>query len=178
MSTKPKKIASVVYEWLDALVFALLAVAILFVAFFKVYAVLGASMEPTLRTGNRVFAWCFLYEPAQGDIVILDEELVLGESIVKRVVAIEGQVVDIDEETGEITVDGIVFDEPVATSLSNLNGNMHFPLRVPDGHVFVMGDNRGNSHDSRYTTIGFVDERSVMGNVLYVFGPGGNGKVE
>lgn len=179
MSERSKKAAVTVYEWLDAFVFALVAVTILFVYIFKVYTVTGSSMVPTLHTSDRVFAWCLGYEPKQGDVVIVDTELVIGESIVKRVVATGGQVVDIDQETGAITVDGVLFDTPIATTTSNISGNLQFPVRVPENCVFVMGDNRGNSHDSRYTTIGFVDSSSVIGQVHYIFASGeNNGTVE
>ena len=152
---------------------ALSVVILLFIFIFKTYMVRGSSMIPTLIEGNRVYVICALYKPSQGDIVIMDERLQTGDSIVKRVIATEGQELYIDGETGEITVDGVVYKYPIATTTKNivLNTGMVYPVIVPEGHIFVMGDNRGNSLDSRYAKVGFVDVRDVIGRALFVISP-------
>lgn len=168
-----KKISIFVYEWLDALMVALVFVILLFVFVFKTYMVRGPSMIPTLVEGNRVYVICAFYKPSQGDVVIMDEKLQLGDSIIKRVIAVEGQQVNIDSQTGEITVDGVVFINPVPTSTKNIvsNSSMTYPVVVPKGYIFVMGDNRGNSLDSRSDKVGFIDVRDVIGKALYVISP-------
>ena len=170
--TRSKRISRAIYEWLDALVFALVAVVVLFTFVFKSYMVRGISMEPTLYDGYRVFVYSFMYTPSQGDIIVMDESLEIGDySIVKRVVAVENQTVDIDPDTGEITVDGVVFDTPISTSHTNNAGDMDFPGVVPEGYIFVMGDNREHSLDSRYQRIGFIDKRNIIGKAIYIISP-------
>lgn len=158
--------------------FALAAVIILYIFVFKTYMVRGESMVPTLIEGNRVFVICALYTPKQGDVIIMDESLLIGDSIVKRVVATEGQTVNIDSQTGEITVDGVIFDKPIGTTQKNYisSSNTTYPLTVPKGHVFVMGDNRAYSFDSRYDKIGFIERRNIIGRALYVISPLGETK--
>jgi len=130
-------------------------------------------MYPTLVEGNRVYVICAFYKPVQGDVVIMDEKLQIGDSIIKRVVAVEGQTVDINKETGEVTVDGVVFKTPIATTTKNIvaDSKMSYPVVVPKGYIFVMGDNRGNSLDSRYDRVGFIDLRDVIGKAIYVISP-------
>ena len=170
---KEKRIAIFIYEWLDALTVALSVVILLFIFVFKTYMVRGSSMIPTLVEGNRVFVFCVLYKPEQGDVIIMDERLQIDNSIIKRVIATEGQEVNIDTETGEITVDGVVFDKPIPTTTRNIveNSRIKYPIIVPAGYIFVMGDNRGNSLDSRYERVGFIDMRDVIGKAVYVISP-------
>ena len=113
-------------------------------------------------------------EPEYGDIIVASKSTYKdGEPIIKRVIATEGQVVDIDYATGEVTVDGIVLDEPYIHSATvQIVNPQTFPLTVPEGCLFVMGDNRGKSLDSRSTTIGLIDRREVVGTALFLIFPG------
>ena len=129
-------------------------------------------MEPTYHDGDRVLATNLLGAPAQGDVVIVINAL--EEPIIKRVVATEGQTVDFDPQLGEVTVDGEVVSgsafgiEDGITFVPDLPGQvLEFPQTVPEGCVFVLGDNRGNSTDSRFQTVGMVDCRNVLGTVFF-----------
>ena len=135
----------------------------------------GSSMVPTLRDGDMLLLQSLGYTPKQGDVVVLTKPFgrVTG-PIVKRVIAIEGQTVDIDYDAGTVTVDGTVLDEPY------LNEPMERPadpnesitsVTVPEGHIFVMGDNRNHSSDSRDERLGVVDRRCVLGRALLVLLP-------
>lgn len=161
--TKSNKRAASMYEWVEALLFALVLVLAVLTFAIKTYMVNGTSMVPTLKDGQRVMVYGLAYRPVTGDIVIIDANNNLQEPLIKRVVATAGQTVDIDPETGDIFVDGIPFNHPIESSMSNLRGDQSYPLTVPAGYVFVMGDNRGGSLDSRYKALGFVDARSVLG---------------
>ncbi len=164
---KKKKTINSIYEWLDSVVFALAAVILLFSFVVKSYIVQGSSMDPTLHTGDRVFVYGLFYKPASGDVVIIDGNNDYHEPLVKRVVAVAGQTVDIDPATFVITVDGEPFESPTPAGSYNLQGDVTYPLTVPEGYVFVMGDNRAVSIDSRDDRVGFIDERSVLGKEFF-----------
>lgn len=157
------------YEWMDSILFALTAVFLIFTFAVKTYIVDGTSMVPTLQSGDRVFAESLFYAPQQGDIVILDDNNNLSEPLVKRVIATGGQTVDIDSSTGRLTVDGaeVGFRIKNLSDADNLRGDTQYPLTVPEGYLFVMGDNRGASLDSRYTRLGLIDERCVLGREFF-----------
>ena len=113
-------------------------------------------------------------DPEYGDIIVASKSAYKdGEPIIKRVIATEGQVVDIDFATGEVRVDDVLLDEPyIFSETVKIINSQTFPLTVPEGCLFVMGDNRGRSLDSRSTTIGFVDCREVVGKALFLVFPG------
>ncbi|MEG0912974.1 MAG: signal peptidase I [Oscillospiraceae bacterium] len=164
--SKNNKIIECVYEWAESILFSLAVVLLIFTFALKTYMVSGPSMYPTLDSGERVFVYGLFYQPKQGDIVVIDSNNNLNEPIVKRVVATGGQTVDIDANSGEVMVDDTAFDTPIKASFDNLNGNIIFPVVVPDGYIFVMGDNRADSLDSRYSELGFVNSKSVLGKKI------------
>jgi signal peptidase I len=143
-------------------------------------------MNNTLIHGERVIITNLFYEPKAGDIVVISrnkENSIFtatkdNEPIIKRVIALEGQTVDIDFEAGIVYVDGIALDEPYTKTPTNTRSDVQFPVIVDEGCVFVLGDNRGNSLDSRSTRVGCVDERYIVGKVLFRFFPLGDWKVE
>lgn len=162
----PKKKGIVIFEWLDNIIFALVFVIILLTFVFKTFTVDGSSMQPTMKTGDFVFAYSFFYTPKQGDIVLIDGSNSYGKPLIKRVVATAGQSVDIQGD-GTLLVDGVVFAYD-GSNQENFKGDRLYPIVVPEGYVFVMGDNRGNSLDSRYSTVGFIEERSIVGKEIYI----------
>lgn len=156
-------------------------VFLVFTFLFRIATVEGASMLSTLTSGDRLIISEIGYTPARGDVVIinarrgyqLDANLNLVETeglnklIVKRIIAMGGQKVDIDFDTGTVTVDDQVLYEPyISTPTTRDEGGMQFPVVVPEGYVFVLGDNRGISKDSRHPSVGFVPESDIMGKVL------------
>ena len=163
------------YTWLHDVVSCLAFVMILFVFFLRLIGVSGPSMTPTLLNGDRVILLSnFLYRDVEaGDIVVMQIPSFDEEPIVKRVIAKGGQTVDIDFEAGEVYVDGVLLQENYINDLTHLSytDGPSFPVTVPDGSLFVMGDNRNESADSRYGPIGMVDERRVLGRVMTIVWP-------
>ncbi len=155
-----------IYDWMQSLIFALIICIVVFVFFFRIVDVVGDSMNPTLIDGDKLLVSDVLYTPKQGDIVIFRKDEYKPEALVKRVIATEGQTIDIDFDRGRVYVDGELLDEPYIAELTKNQLDFQGPQTVPDGCVFVMGDNRNASSDSRKAEIGMVDERLIVGKVL------------
>ena len=161
-----------VYNVLSDLVSCLVFVTILFVFAIRLVGVDGQSMYPTLQDGDRLTLLSnFIYRPEIGDIVVLKAPGFEQGPLVKRVIAMDGQTVDIDFETGDVWVDGVLLDEPYINDPTTRFEGVNFPLTVPEGYVFVMGDNRLHSSDSRDPSIGCIDKRYVLGKALQVIYP-------
>ena len=146
----------------------------LYILLFRVVVVVGPSMYNTLVDGDRlVLISNVLYRnPKQGDVIVASKESFRdGECIIKRIIATEGQTVDIDFQLGVVYVDGVGLQEDYTYTMTNMDEGMKFPLTVPEGCVFAMGDNRNASTDSRKAEIGMVDERLVIGKVYMVIFP-------
>ncbi len=160
-----------VYDWIQCLVTALVACILIFLFVGQVIGVEGGSMYPTLHDKDKVIISNLLYTPKQGDVVVLTKKAFGEEAIVKRVIATEGQTVDIDFDEGVVTVDGVELIEPYINELTHKYYDLSFPLTVEEGCVFVMGDNRNHSTDSRYSVIGCVDTRCILGKVYMILLP-------
>ena len=168
-----------IFEWLEVIVTAMVAVVVVFTLVFKVVTIDGGSMRETLHNGDKVVISNLFYTPKQKDIVVISRNIdnsYESESqapIIKRVIATEGQIVDIDFNTGMVYVDGDALDEPYTRTPTNLSYDIQFPVKVDDGCVFVLGDNRNDSHDSRSSLIGnngMIDTRYILGKaILKVF---------
>ena len=162
------------YEWVQALVCSVLAVVVIFTFVIRLIGVDGHSMVPTLQDGDRLLVltapWCGDYQ--YGDVVVLREQTFLDEPIVKRVIATEGQTVDIDFVTGSVYVDGELLQEDYINEPTYTEEGTVFPLTVPEGSIFVMGDNRNHSNDSRDARLGTVDVRCVIGQAVVLAFPG------
>lgn len=149
------------------------AVVLVLIFILKLATVIGPSMYPTLHEGDRLvlLSNVFYTSPKQGDIVVLRKQSFSSDPIVKRIIATAGQTVDINFDTHEVFVDGVLLQEDYINEPTALEGDVSFPIVVKEGCIFVMGDNRNESSDSRLTQIGMVDTRCVLGKVLVAFWP-------
>ena len=158
------------------LVSMMVVFVLLFTFVARIIVVSGPSMENTLIEGDLILVWSLGYTPKQGDIVVLTQESYQEDSIVKRVIATEGQRVDIDYSIGAVYVDGVPLKEDyikermLSPSYPGYGEGISH-VTVPEGCIFVMGDNRNHSADSRYPDIGIVDVRCVIGRGLTVIFP-------
>ncbi len=176
--TQPSKLWKFVYEWLDSLVFAFLAILVVFTFLFRIVGVNGTSMVPTLQNGNWLAIRAINTEIQRGDIVVVTQPNDLNEPIIKRVIGLSGDKVNINFETGEVTVNGTVLNEPYIAEPTHRRFDVDFPVTVPDGSVFVMGDNRNNSLDSRSSAIGFIDRSYILGVAEFRILPFGDWKLD
>ena len=163
------------YEWVQSLVGSVLVVVAIFTFVIRMMGVYGHSMLNTLQHGDRLLVVnSMLYHDYKyGDIVILRKNGVFDDDpIVKRVIAVEGQTVDIDFTEGIVYVDGEALEEDYIREPTYTAEGTEFPLTVPEGSIFVMGDNRNGSSDSRDYRLGTVDTRYVIGKAAFLIFPG------
>lgn len=163
------------YEWVQSLVGSVLIVVAIFTFVIRMMGVDGHSMLNTLQHGDRLLVVNSLlyHDYKYGDIVILRKNGVFDDDpIVKRVIAVEGQTVDIDFAEGIVYVDGEVLEEDYIREPTYTAEGTTFPLTVPEGSIFVMGDNRNGSSDSRDYRLGTVDTRYVIGKAAFLIFPG------
>lgn len=163
------------YDWIQCIVGALVIGILIFMFCIRVVNVDGTSMWPTLHDTDMILTTNFLYDPKPGDVVVFQTDTYDQSPLVKRIIATEGMTVDIDFEQGIVYVDGKALDEPYIAEPTITRSDFEGPVTVPEGCLFVMGDNRNHSTDSRRSTIGMVDERCIIGKVLMVVFPAGSG---
>lgn len=165
--------------YLHDLIYLLAIVMIVFVFLFRIVVVSGSSMYSTLWNGDwlLVTGSVFSKEPQVGDIVVASKESFnFGEPIIKRVIATEGQTVDIDFEAGIVYVDGVALQEDYTYTPTNVEEGIVFPITIADGCIFAMGDNRNGSRDSRDPSIGMIDTRELLGKAVFLLFPGSGEK--
>ena len=169
---EPKQtMAQNLYDWVEVLVIAVTIVMVTFAFVVRMATVNGPSMTPTLLNGEQVVVWELGYHPKQGDVIVCQSKPHgFDEPLVKRVIATEGQIVEIDTGNWTVYVDGKAIDEPYVNFVEG--AAMHgwdygTAYIVPEGCVFVMGDNRNNSSDSRRVSVGPIDERLIVGKVVF-----------
>ncbi len=174
---QPADIPKSVLSYLRDFVSWLIGVLLVFLLLFRVVIVSGPSMNNTLFNGDYllVLTNVFYNDPEQGDIIVASKDTFRdGEPIIKRIIATEGQKVDIDFAAGIVYIDGTALDESYTLTPTTLHEGIDFPLVVDEGCVFVMGDNRGNSKDSRSPEIGQIDRREILGRACFLVFPGKN----
>ena len=170
-ATKERPFLSTLHD----LVFLIAGVLLVFSLLFRVVVVSGPSMKTTLVDGDRLLLiGNVLYTDTQyGDgIVASKDSFDNGSPVIKRVIATEGQTVDIDFTLGVVYVDGAALEEDYTLTPTNLYEGIEFPLTVEEGCVFVMGDNRNESKDSRSPEIGLIDQREILGRAVFLLIPG------
>jgi signal peptidase I len=161
--------------YLHDIVYLLSIMIVSLLLVFRVVVVSGTSMNMTFLDGDYLLLLSntLYHNPKQGDVIVVSKDSFDdGAAFVKRVIATEGQTVDIDFTAGIVYVDGVALDEPYTNTPTNVNGGMIFPLVVEEGCVFAMGDNRNNSRDSRGPSIGQIDRREILGKAIFLIFPG------
>ena len=181
------RVAGFLFDYVEIFVWSVFVVMLLFTFVTRLCNVDGRSMEDTLHDGERLIVQSAFYTPKQDDIIVFHltkPEVNMEKTLVKRVIAVAGQEIILNTKTGELTVDGVVYDDAhkvlkdpsTDRTLDVYNPGLFyegynastgiFRATVPEGCLFVMGDNRNNSKDSRNPAVGFVDERCVLGKVV------------
>lgn len=166
-----------VYDVLDSFKGAVVTVFLIFALVFRVVGVEGDSMKPTLSSGDWLAVNSISTDFQRGDIVVVTQPWERNVPIIKRVIAVGGDTVDINFRTHEVIVNGEVIDEPYIAAPTALKYDVEFPLTVEEGKLFVMGDNRNDSVDSRSSAIGLIDERYVLGKAVVRIFPAGDWKI-
>lgn len=158
------------YDWTQALIVVLVGLILACTLAGRVIRVVGSSMVPTLHENDLLLLWSVGYTPQRGDVIVLRKESFMSYPVVKRVIATGGEHVTVDYTTGTVSVDGVVLDEPYINELMVDTGSPNMTVldvTVPEGSVYVLGDNRNNSSDSRHQDLGTVDERYILGKALF-----------
>ncbi len=183
-----KNITRELFDWVETFVFALVAVVIIFTFLFRIVTVDGRSMQPTLQNADRLVISNLFYTPKTGDVVVVQRDGTDTAPLIKRVIATGGQKIDIDFDTWTVTVidadgtehvleeDYIQYIEGESMRVGTAFSASDYPLTVPEGYVFVMGDNRNDSTDSRYASVGMLREEYIVGRVLVRLFPIGSFK--
>ncbi len=168
------------FDFVSIISAAIVAVALVFIFVFRTVGVVGSSMYPTLENYDRIILTASYGEPQNGDIIVTcqpSKSPQIPDVLVKRIIATEGQTVDIDFDNHIVYVDGVALDEPYINEPTADREDFYQPVTVPEGYVFVMGDNRNASTDSRDNRVGLIREEYILGEALFRIAPFGKFKI-
>ncbi|MBQ6931897.1 MAG: signal peptidase I [Clostridia bacterium] len=164
--------AQILVDFVSIISTSIVAIMLIFTFVFRIVGVSGPSMMNTLHNGDWLLVSAFITEPERGDIVIVTQPNSFNEPIVKRVIAVGGDTIDIDFENALVYINGEVINEPYLASPTITDElAWNYPITLKEGQVFVMGDNRQHSTDSRSPDIGLIDENYILGQVMVRFSP-------
>ena len=171
---QPDRLENSIYDWARSLITAVVGVVLLFTFLARLIGVSGPSMQNTLYTGDRILVLNSMFCDFQpGDVVVVNAyNAQLDDTLVKRIIAVGGQTVDIDFVTGTVYVDGVALEEPYIKEPTYTTDGTVFPLTLAEDEVFIMGDNRNHSTDSRSTQLGPVKEGYIQGKAILLLFPG------
>lgn len=155
------------FEMLENICFSVLFITVVMTFFFRVIVVEGNSMNRTLSNGDRVIITNFCYTPQRGDIVVTDKNNYFKTPLIKRVIAIEGDTIKIDYSTGDVYINGEILSEDYIKEKIAISDKETLEITIPDGYVFLMGDNRNQSSDSRESVVGVINEKNIMGKAIF-----------
>lgn len=163
-----------IYETAECIIIAFVVIVTLILFVFRAVSVDGDSMLPNMHDGDRIITTNFLYTPQKGDVVVIDENTNYGKPLIKRVIASEGDKIFIDFATGDVYINDEKLSEEYIYEKIHIQEKDNVNMVVPQGYVFVMGDNRNNSLDSRDHAIGLVNEKNILGKALLKIYPFNN----
>ncbi len=166
--------AVVILDWAKSFACVFVVLALCFIFVFRIVRVDGISMFDTLVNNDRVILTELFYTPEDGDIVVIAPTEKYGRRLIKRVIATEGETLRLDYENEKVIVDGVELDEPYiygGLTFGRQEADYDIPEVIPEGKVFVMGDNRNDSMDSRDSRVGLIDRESIVGKATLVFFP-------
>ena len=163
---RPAGLRGELLDWMESILISVAVVVLIFTFLLRPVGVDGDSMRPTLEDGDRLLVTHLFYTPRRGDIVVVNSTG-LGKLIVKRVIGLPGDTVDIDFERHEVYVNGEEQNEPYIDEPTQDPEDVAFPVTVSENALFVMGDNRNNSQDSRSAAVGQIDEEDIIGKAVF-----------
>jgi len=172
---KEENKGSMLFDFASVIMTGIVAIAVVFTFFFRTATVSGRSMQPTLNHADMLMVTAFDKKHEAGDIVVVTQPNAFNEPIIKRIIAVGGQTVDIDFEQGIVYIDGKAeHGDYTLAAPTYERENFEGPITVPEGFLFVMGDNRNDSTDSRSDAVGLIDERYIYGTVVGRLSPPGS----
>lgn len=165
------KATYIAFDWVKSVLVSVVLIVMIMAFVLRIVVIDGTSMENTLMNLDKAIITTFNYEPKDGDIVAIAHGGNLNETIIKRVIATEGQTIEFDFEKAQVIVNGVILDEPYIKNATTRSNDWDIPTVIPEGYVFVMGDNREVSRDSRESAVGLIPVDDIIGKAQVIITP-------